>query len=264
MSAKRAASTQDTGTATEGASEGGGAGGAGGAAASDGVAAVDRAFAILRAVEASSEPVSLSELSRLTGLYKSTILRLVASLARAALLVQRPDLKYELGPFAFRLGRAFDASHNLKERVVDALERLVRDGTESASFHVRYDDEKRLCLFRVNSDHSTLDNVNAGDLLPIDRGAPAKVINHYTPLSGHPVQDGVHPVFTSFGERNPACAAVACPVFGANAQFLGAISLSGPLERFSDEAVERMSRQLLEQGKALTLSLGGRWIGARA
>jgi DNA-binding IclR family transcriptional regulator len=234
------------------------------ATAPEGVAAVDRAFLILKTVESLPEPVSLSELSRLTGLYKSTILRLLASLTRAALVVQRPDLKYELGPFAFRLGRAYDTSHKLKERVLDVLERLVRNGSESASFHVRYDEEKRLCLFRVNSHHSTLDNVKAGDLLPADRGAPAKVINRYAThvvglasIKGDPPSASL--IFTSFGERNPSCGAVACPIFGDHAQFLGALSLSGPLERFSDDAVARMSVQLSEEGRQLTHALGGRW-----
>jgi DNA-binding IclR family transcriptional regulator len=227
--------------------------------AATGVAAVDRAFLVLTAVEAAHEPVSLSELSRLTGLYKSTILRLIASLERAALLVQRPDLKYELGPFAFRLGRAFDASHKLKERVIDVLERLVAQGTESASFHVRYDDTQRLCLFRVNSRHSTLDNVKAGDLLPLDRGAPAKAIRYFTPLTGQPVEHEAPLVFTSFGEREPSCAAVSCPVFGAHHQFIGALSLSGPLERYSKEAVASMTKLLLPEAQNLTRALGGRW-----
>lgn len=231
-------------------------------APSDGVAAVDRAFVILRAVEMATEAVSLSELSRVTGLYKSTILRLIASLERAALLVQRPDLRYELGPFAFRLGRAYDTSHDLKDRVLEVLERLVRNGTESASFHVHYDDAHRLCLFRVNSHHSTLDNVKSGDLLPIDRGAPAKVIDHCMRGAGQEdiVRGGARRlIFTSFGERNPACAAVACPTFGANGQFVGALSLSGPLERFTEERTAQMGRQLLAEGEALSRALGGRW-----
>jgi len=227
--------------------------------ADSGVAAVDRAFAILGAVENTAEPISLSELSRVTGLYKSTILRLLASLEKAALVIQRPDLKYELGPFAFRLGRAYDASHQLKERVLETLDRLVAQGTESASFHVRYDDHQRLCLFRVDSQHSTLDNVKSGDLLPLERGAPAKVIRWYFPRSGTPVPANTPLVFTSFGERNPSCAALSCPVFGTMGQFIGALSLSGPLERYYDETIARMTPLLLTAAEALTRSLGGRW-----
>ncbi len=228
----------------------------------EGVAAVDRALAIVAAVERAAPPVSLSELSRLTGLYKSTILRLVASLEKGALVVQRADLKYELGPLAFRLGRAYDASHPLRERVLETLDRLVDQGTESASFHVRYDEEQRLCLFRVDSRHSTLDNVNTGDLLPLGRGAPAKVISYYFGRACGSLPKDTPLIFTSFGERNPSCAAVSCPVFGSGDQFVGALSLSGPLERYSEAAIAHMTPLLLEAGRALSERLAAAGLPA--
>jgi DNA-binding IclR family transcriptional regulator len=224
-----------------------------------GVAAVDRAFAIVRAVADAPAPISLSELSRATGLYKSTVLRLLASLGKSSIVLQRLDLKYELGPLAFLLGRAYDTGHSLKDRVLGTLNELVRQGTESASFHVRYDEHQRLCMYRVDSHHSTLDNVSAGDLLPLQRGAPAKVINLYFPYSGQTPPPDQPLLLKSFGERNPSCAAISCPVFGPSGQFVGALSLSGPLERYSEEAIDRMEPLLLAAGKSLTRSLGGSW-----
>ncbi|GAB3680432.1 IclR family transcriptional regulator [Salinisphaera aquimarina] len=228
-------------------------------AAYGGVAAVDRALTILATVEQSADPLSLSELSRLTGFYKSTILRLMVSLDRAALLVQRPDLRYELGPFAFRLGRAYDTSHQLEEHVLATLRELVARGTQSASFHMRYNDTQRICLFRVNSDHATLDNVKTGDLLPLETGAPAKVIAHYHHLSGKPIADDEPLIFSSFGERDPSCAAIACPIFAARGLFVGAISLSGPKDRFDSASVEQMTPLLLSESRMLTQVLGGVW-----
>lgn len=66
-------------------------------------------------------------------------------------------------------------------------------------------------------------------------------------------------VYTSFGERDPACAAVAAPVFGPAGELLGALSLSGPQERFFDAAVKKMGKWLLVAGERATVSLGGRW-----
>ncbi|MES1926562.1 helix-turn-helix domain-containing protein [Salinisphaera sp. T31B1] len=230
--------------------------------ASGGVAAVDRALQILTAVESASESPSLSELSRVTGFYKSTILRLIVSLERAALIVQRPDLRYELGPLAFRLGRAYDASHQLEEHVLATLHRLVERDTQSASFHMRYNDRQRLCLFRVNSHHSILDNVKTGDLLPLSHGAPAKVIQHFHPLSGQALDSETPLLFRSTGERDPSCAAVAAPVFAAHGLFVGALSLSGPRACFDDDAVAWMSDVLVEEARQLTTALGGDWPAA--
>lgn len=230
----------------------------------EGVAAVDRAIAIVSALEGVGEPVTLSELSRLTGFYKSTLLRLLFSLERSALVMHRADGRYALGPFCARLGRAFDSTYHLQEYVMPPLQRLVEQGTESASFHVRYDSKRRLCLFRVDSHHPTLDSIQAGDFLPIKSGAAAKVIQYYTPARGAKIQEEEPPLlFHSIGERDPACAAVACPVFGPNDEFLGALSLSGPKERFTEASVKTMSNLLMEEGRALTEALGGVWPARR-
>ena len=47
---------------------------------SQGVAAVNRALSILQAFEGETEALTLALLARRTGLYKSTLLRLIASL----------------------------------------------------------------------------------------------------------------------------------------------------------------------------------------
>jgi DNA-binding IclR family transcriptional regulator len=228
------------------------------AAAGGGVTAVDRALAIVFALEAAAYPLTLAELARETGLYKSTLLRLLASLTRSALVVRRSDQRYSFGPLAFRLGRAYEATYHLRAHVVPWLERLVNDGTESASFHVRQDEVTRLCLFRVNSRHPTLDSVHAGDFLPKHRGAAGKVLIAFDGADALQAKR-LDPVAVSYGERDPSCAALACPVFGPDAELYGAISLSGPRERFTPTAVRRMTRLLLDAAAEVTRSLGGVW-----
>ena len=105
----------------------------------DGVAAVERALAIAQALEAARQPLTLTELARDTGLYKSTILRLLVSLERCGLVVRRSDQSYTLGPFAVRLGKAYDACMPLEAALQPLMEQLVREGMESPSFHVIHD-----------------------------------------------------------------------------------------------------------------------------
>ena len=226
-----------------------------------GVAAVDRALAIVAALESDAQPLTLADIASATGMYKSTLLRLLVSLERSALVVRRSDQRYTLGQFAFQLGRAFEATYHLKECVLPVLEWLIQRGTESPSFHVWHDEKYRLCLFRIDSNHSTLDRVRAGDLLPLRRGAPGTVLRDFR--SGLPMGHEVPLVRTSFGERDPSCGAVAVPVFGPGGELMGALSLSGPLERFSEAAVKKMGKTLLAAGERATRSLGGDWPGAR-
>jgi DNA-binding IclR family transcriptional regulator len=226
-------------------------------AASEGVAAVERALRIVAALEASAQPLSLADLARATGMYKSTLLRLLATLERRTLVMRRPDLKYSLGQFAFRLGRAFEATYHLKECVLPVLEWLVAHGTESPSFHTWHDQDTRLCVFRIDSHHSTLDRVRAGDVLPLRRGAAGKVLRIFR--KGLLAAKGAPPIQASYGERDPSCAAIACPVFGPSGELMGALSLSGPLERFSAAAVKKMSKSLAVAAERATRSLGGNW-----
>ncbi|KRB67982.1 IclR family transcriptional regulator [Noviherbaspirillum sp. Root189] len=229
---------------------------------SDGVAAVDRALAIATALAQAGTPQSLADIARLTGMYKSTLLRLLASLERSGLVVQRVDKRYALGPLAFLFGRTFETSYGLREAIQPVMEWLVQQGTESPSFHVQHGSDTRLCLCRIDSAHSTLDRVRVGDMLPLHKGAPGKVLRAYG--SGMPPEGTeAELVFTSFGERDPLCGAISSPVFGPGNTLLGALSLSGPLERFSDLAVQRMTGLLLAAAERATLSMGGRWPGPK-
>jgi len=226
-----------------------------------GVAALDRAFTLVEALLAQGEPMSLAELAQATGLYKSTILRLLASLERFGYAERSRQGRYRVGPAAFRLGLAYRRSHRLADHLQPLLESLVSAGCESASFHVRNDAATRLCMARVDSPHSTLDRVRAGDILPLDRGAAGRVILAFSGAPGDQMDrlraDGLA---ISFGERDPACAGIACPVFDGDGGACGAISLSGPKERFTEASVTRMSAILREAAASLsgTLGAGGR------
>jgi DNA-binding IclR family transcriptional regulator len=224
----------------------------------DGVAAVDRALMILSALEVSAEPSTLAELARVTGLYKSTILRLIASLEGGGYVMRLRDGRYGLGASAFRLGHAYERQNPLRQHVLPVLEDLVARGTESSSFHVAHGPETRLCLFRVNSRHSTLDRVEAGNVLPLNRGAAGRVILAYSgaPSAEHEALRRAGYAL-SRGERDPACAALAAPIFGPSSEIAGAISLSGPAERFTAAEIARMRKLLIKATGQLTKSLGG-------
>ena len=66
-------------------------------AAPGGVAAVDRALTLLLAFGPGEDTLGLAELARRTGLYKSTALRLIASLLHAGFLARQGEA-YTLGP----------------------------------------------------------------------------------------------------------------------------------------------------------------------
>lgn len=224
-----------------------------------GVAAVERAFAIVGALEQADEPVTLADLSRTTGLYKSTILRLMTSLEHNSYVTRLRDGRYDLGPTAFRLGLAYERKNGLRALVVPVLQDLVDRGTESASFHIRQDGEHRLCLFRVDSRHSTLDRVAAGDVLSLRAGAAGHILLAFDGEKSERHEEIRATGWAlSLGERDPSCAGIAAPVFGP-VGLIGALSLSGPRERFGAKEIESMRAVLLPIAGELTRRLGGTW-----
>jgi len=230
---------------------------AGEARESAGVAAVDRALVILGSIADHAEPSTLARLAAATGLYKSTILRLLGSLETAGYVVRLGDGRYTLGAAAHRLGAGYERLNPLRHQVLPVLEELVAAGSESASFHVRHGEEARLCLFRVDSRHATLDRVAAGDILPLDRGAAGRVLLAFAGEPGSPFDTVRSEGFAhSAGERDPSCAGLAAAVFGPQAALLGALSLSGPAERFAPAMIAAWRPRLIAAAARLSVSLG--------
>lgn len=226
----------------------------------NGVAAVERALALVAAIERADGAVALSELAAMTGFYKSTILRLLTSLLRAGYVVRLSDGRYDLGATAFRLGASFERKSAIRHHVLPALQQLVDSGSESASFHIRLDDDNRLCLFRVNSRHSTLDRVEPGATYPLAQGAAGHVILAFAGKTGaryDAIRSDLNSV--SLGERDANCAAVAAPVFGPRNALIGVLSLSGPRERFGAAEIAGMTAMLHPVARQLTERLGGEW-----
>ncbi len=228
-----------------------------------GVAAVNRALSILSAFDGEVEPLTLSELARRTGLYKSTALRLIDSLKAHGYINQLADGRYQLGPMLLRLGAMYQRASRMEERIMPVLERMVAEGSESPSFYIRHGADSRLCLFRVDSQHSTLDRVTTGVLRPLQHGAAGHVFlafDEETPLPADIASDIRRKGYAvSFGETDPDCAAVAAPIFGHRGEIVGVLSISGPLDRFTEHHVRKQIAYMLPAARSLSHAFGGRF-----
>jgi DNA-binding IclR family transcriptional regulator len=200
-------------------------------AAPGGAAAVDRALSLLAAFQGGDAALSLAELAARTRLYKSTLLRLAASLEHARLLQRGADGRYALGPEVARLHGIYAASFSLQAQVMPALQELVAATRESAAFHVRQGDA-RVCLYRVDSPQPLRDHVRPGELLPLARGAGGRVLMAFSGARGRLHEqirrDGVADLT---GDRVKDLAGISAPVFGVGGELLGALTLTLPAQR---------------------------------
>lgn len=221
-----------------------------------GVAAVDRALAILGAFRDGDVALTLHDLAQRTDLYKSTILRLVATLERRGCIVRLQNGSYQLGPMLVRWGNLYLASVRIETHVTPLLARLAADTGESATFYTRQG-QARLCLARVDCTRSVRDHVKVGDILPLERGAGGKVLVTFDPANRKKARRPQSMVIVTIRERDSDSAGMAAPVFGPGGSLRGAISLSGPATRFDKADLPRLAKPLLAAAIELTTRLGG-------
>jgi DNA-binding IclR family transcriptional regulator len=222
-----------------------------------GVATVNRALSILDVFTQENKIVTLAHLSAKTGLYKSTILRLLQSLEVFGYVLRLSSGSYILGPAPIRLAAIAKSDLHPAEKIMPVLRSLVQATGESASFYVR-SANMRLCAYRVDSPRSIRDNVQAGQLLPLNVGAGGRVLIEFDNLTDTQLAQADKPFLrVTYGERDAETAAMACPVFGPNNKLEGAVSLSGPISHFSEEAVAAMAPHILDAARSLTTSFQG-------
>jgi DNA-binding IclR family transcriptional regulator len=216
-----------------------------------GAAAVDRALNLLRAFRTGDQTLQLTELAQRTGLYKSTAMRLIASLEHAGMLQRLDDGRYALGSELARLHTIYTASFSLDRLVMPVLQALVDRTGESAAYNVRQPQGAgwaRLCLYRVDSPNVLRDHARAGDLQPADRGAGARVLIAFGSDFDPSGLDRKARVFYEDirrkgycaikGDRTPELAGIAAPVFHADGLLAGAVALSVPTYRFERRCIE--------------------------
>lgn len=222
-----------------------------------GVAAVDRAFSILSAFRAEQEGLSLAELARRTGLYKSTILRLITSLEKAGFIRRLSDGNYSVGPEPLRLSQLYQASFRLRDVIEPLLESISEESGETSSFYV-LDNGSRLVLFRVEPKRAVRVSVLEGARFPLHAGASGKILRAFSRLPDPSLADVREQFWAcSFGERDPETTAVSVPVFSAGYELKGALTLSGPSDRLLQEHIHGAASVLLRNAAIATSALGG-------
>jgi len=225
----------------------------------EGVAAVDRALTILDVFIDGGGSLTLTDISKRSGFYKSTTLRLAESLEKFGYLRRLEDGTYRLGPKPLYLGSLYQKHFRSADLVVPVLRKLVNELQEGASFFVREKDS-RVCLHRVDAPRSVRDSVHEGDSLPLRVGASGHVMLAFSGEAGakyDAIRRSLYEI--SVGERDPEIGAVACPVFSIGQALAGVISVSGPKYRFSDDKVAQIIPILKQHAAALSETLGGRW-----
>lgn len=230
----------------------------GAVAAADGkpIAAVERALQVLSAFR-SSPQLTLSELSKQTNLFKSTLLRILSTLERHGYVARKDDGQYRVGGILYELGSGYIASFQLEEVMKPALAALSAATGESAAFYVR-SGARRQCVFRVDSPQAVRHVIVAGQILDLDRAATSLLFRRYESSGRRPdsAANYAELCLATSGIGDVQTASVAAPIFDTNG-FLGVMNVSGPVSRFPEAAVARIRAKLAGTAAKLSSGLGG-------
>ncbi|MDO8776530.1 MAG: IclR family transcriptional regulator [Burkholderiaceae bacterium] len=225
--------------------------------ANSSVVAVTRALRLLEAFGMNDAQLTLAELSRRTGMHKTTALRIARTLAADHYLVQKEDGSWRLGRAAGWLGACYRATFDVHDIVEPVLRELAIQTGESASFYVR-EGNQRTCLARVDGPQTIRHHVRVGIGLPLDLGAPGRVILAFSGEPGEPYeairQRGYH---LSLGEREPEVSSVSAPVFGIQWRLLGSICISGPTSRLTEARLLELAQTIIQSANQLSYALAG-------
>lgn len=220
-----------------------------------GVAAADRLLTVLTAFQRGDDALELAELTKRTGLVKTTIMRMCVSLQSFGLVERMPDGRYRLGTEIARLGSVYLQSYALESEVLPVLEKLVAISGETASFYIRRGDQ-RLCLFRHDSLSPLRMHVRPGDLRPMDGSSIAQVLRRFDVEGREQATFDLVPIYSN-GVTDPHVASMATPVFGAGQRLLGALAITGPASRLTAETAAQVRERLFQLANGLTRALGG-------
>lgn len=244
---------------------------------------VSKALSLLSFFSRARSTIGLSEMTRLSGLNKATVYRLLTELAEKGFVEQvGSGREYRLGPVFPRFAALREAAVPMREVTENLLAELSEATGETAHMSIMEGDQLTVVSFSYSPRHGT--RVTMED---------AERIAFHSTSSGHAVlahstDDLVDRVLsqplekkTEFTEVNPevirrhlkevrACGIAesvsghemdvhshACPIFDSAQKCFGAVAVAAPVARMTPDLRDTIRREVTRTALSMTRLLGG-------
>jgi IclR family transcriptional regulator, KDG regulon repressor len=249
-----------------------------------GVQSLGRAFAILEEVARHREGIGLAELSKLVGLHNSTTFHLAKTMVSLGYMRQERDTRrYRVGRPLFALAASALDEIEMVNLATPVLEDLSRETGESAHFAVRMGDAV-VVIARTSGTGAFQLTDRVGVVRPAHCTALGKIILaslrpdqlkrflervELKPSTNKSITDQsqllreiteIRRTAIAFddGEFNAEVRCVAVPVYNFTGEVIGALGISGPIWRMSDQVVRGRAKLVRTAANRLSAEFGAK------
>lgn len=250
------------------------------------VQSIERAAAILRLLAGGPRRLGLGEVAASLGLAKGTAHGLLRTLQHVDFVEQDAATgKYQLGAALLHLGTSYLDVNELRSRSINWADALAARSGEAVRLGTPLEGEV-LVVHHVFRPDDTLQTLDVGSLLPLHASSLGKVLLAF---GATPIKSALEAGLEAYTrhtlvvpeeltralaeirelgwaaevqEMSMGDAGVAAPIRGQGGLTVGAIGVSGPLERICDSQGRpraTLITLLREAARAISRELGARW-----
>ncbi|SHI60323.1 transcriptional regulator, IclR family [Shimia gijangensis] len=244
---------------------------------------VSKGLSLLGYFSRSRAKIGLSEMTRLSGMNKATVYRLMTELAEQGFVEQiGTGREYRLGPVFPRLAALREAAVPMREVVQNLLRRLSEATGETAhmSIHqgdrltvvsycysplhgtrVTMEDAEQITFHSTSSGHAVL-AFGASSLVDDVLGRPLEKKTDLTETDPDVIRQRLRETrIQGFAEsisgHEMDVHSHACPIFDAQQNCYGAVAVAAPVARMTPELRHTIRRELMLASLEMTRLLGG-------
>jgi IclR family transcriptional regulator, KDG regulon repressor len=226
--------------------------------------------------------LGVREVARLTDLSSSTVGRLMKSMLALDILQQNNETKqYQLGIRLLIWTGVYLASLDIRSTALPVMSDLQATTLETISLYI-LDGTDRVCVERLESPQRVRIVTRLGLRLPLYAGSAGKVILAYltqdkreTILSSIPLQPYTRHTITdidqlkrdlssiqergyaySHGEWIEDASGVAAPIYDSSGEVSGALTISGPSQRFNQDVIKNYGKLLIPAAMEISRGMG--------
>jgi IclR family transcriptional regulator, acetate operon repressor len=239
----------------------------------------DKIVQVIELLATSSQGVTLKKVQQSLGLNKGTAFRILRTLESHRVAARNEDGTYALGNRVLWWETCYRRKRDLSKLVRPHLEKLRDLTSETATFSIMMGNQT-VVIDQAVSQHATSTRFDIGFSAPLHAGATGRVmLAHLDPekrksLLSQPLERFTERTITqrrrleqelnkclargfafSEGERLSNTSSIAAPIFGANKEVLGVISVTGPSVRMTHSKCKSINSTLLKTTRLLTEQL---------